>query len=354
MDWSVLEVDPGRTLERALVDDPRDREAWAIYADFISGYAPRFGERILLELHRDASQADERAMWTARVRDHDRRHRREWIDPGLARLFDRRGKAPKGVDLDWRFGFIFGLRLDGGMHHDEPGLDASLAAVLESPLSRFMAQLSVDFGTRPSTERDGVRALIRASSSRLALRELRYNDGHGLSQIDELLAWAPRLERLHVHGRLRGKTLEHARLRELRLQTHEEPLQLQLRRPAQLPRLESLAIVSRASDRAETLASCVRALLDGAELTALESLALVLPEAGEWVVHELAAIGLIQQLRVFEIPNSGFGPIAAGCLGTLSRRGQLNRLERLAVPGHDMHPASLRLMQAQPWELVLE
>jgi hypothetical protein len=148
MDWSLLDVEPGAALEQALLAAPRDREAWQVFADFVSTRSPRLGERIMLELARDGCDEGERDALTRQVREFDRRHRHEWLDPGLQRLFGRRGKAPTGVDLDWRYGLILGLRLAAGLHHDRPPLDRALAAVIASPVSRFMARVSVDTGTR--------------------------------------------------------------------------------------------------------------------------------------------------------------------------------------------------------------
>lgn len=202
MDWRVFEAEPGRSIEAALLADPRDRAAWAVFADFVAGHDPRLGERIQLELRRDACKLDARPALTRQIRDFDRRHRHERLDPGLRRLFDRRGKAPPGVDISWRYGMIFALRLDGGMYHDRPSLGRSLRAVLESPVARFMARLSIDRGTRPKRERDELCATLGAAAPRRALKQLRYVDRHDPLPHAELLAWAPRLEQLELVGRL--------------------------------------------------------------------------------------------------------------------------------------------------------
>ena len=355
MDWSVLEREPGSALERALQDDPRDHEAWVVFADYISSHAPRLGKRIMLELQRNNATPEQRRTWTERIRGFDRRHRHEWLDPGLASVFDRHGKAPASLALDWRFGFVVGARLDGGMHHDRPGLDEALAALLASPLSRFLSRLNVEFGTRPLAEREGVCALIRASSPRPALREINYDDLHGLTQVDELLAWAPRLETLRARGRLRIDVLEHSLLRELSL-TIDEELPASVRGRALLPRLESVRLIAHVGGNEEHRLAVARSLIAkfaGAELPALTTLHIETPEIFDWLIVDLVPLGLLEQARVLEVLNSGFGPIAASGLCNLKRRGELDRLERVVVSRHDMHPASLRMMQ-ELFELVVE
>ena len=305
MDWERLEREPGRALVEALLDDPRDREAWSVFGDFLAEHDERLGQCVALGLRREVSQDDdERDALSRKIREVARWRQRDWKDPELARIFTRRGKLPTGIQIHWRYGFIESLILDGGMTHDRPGLDLILARVFASPFSRFLSRLWIDFGSRHVDERDRTWATLVGAAPRRALRRIDIRDltGHLALELPALSDLAPRLDELRVGGRVELGRVAHEHLRVLSIMTREQKLFAVPGEGVSLPSLEWLGLALRNPNLdPEQGLTLVDALVLGSPLPRLEHLHIELAGARQAITDRLEAAGLLDQLSSFEL-----------------------------------------------------
>lgn len=351
MDWSVFEREPGRSLERALLDNPDEREAWAVFADFIEPQLPVLAERILFELQAEASADEaERELWEARVQAFDLEKRGKWLDAGTRKLFDKHKRTAPGVELDWRYGFMSALRLQGRRLHARSSLEVMLRRVIDSPLARFLSAVTLDCSGRTQREREAVAALIRQARPREALRVIDWRDEDTPVSTDELLRWAPRVERLHVRGYGRPPSRRSESLRSLSLALREGKQEAPLR----LPRLREMALECwrvPPDQLEELVGTTLHSLFEGAELGELRRMRVhVRYLHGDTIVYALRELELLRRLRVLEFPQGIQGNLAMQVLMAESQDRPLSL--RLVVSSHELNAGQIEALGRRGVELV--
>lgn len=347
----MFEREPGRSLERALLEDPDDGEAWAVFADFLEPHLPVLAERIAFELQAQASGDEgQRELWEARVRAFDLDKRGKWLDAGTRKLFDKHKRTPAGVELDWRYGFMSELRLDGRRLHARSSLEVMLRRVTESPLARFLGAVKIDGRGRAQREREAVAALLRQASPREALRVIDYQDDEGRVSVDELLAWAPKVERVHVRGYGRPPSRRSESLRSLNLALREGRGEAPLR----LPRLRELALECwrvPPDQHEELIGTTLHSMFEGAELGELRRMRVhVRYLHGDPIVYALRELGLLRRLRVLEFPEGIQGRLALQVLMAESQDRPLSL--RLVVNAHELNAGEIEALGRRGVELV--
>ena len=355
MDWSIFEHEPGRSLEQALIEDPEDREAWSVYADYVSGHEPLLAERIMLELQRDASGGEDYLRWQQRLDAFDLEARGKWLGPRLRKLFDNHKQTPPGVDLVWRRGFIDGLRIVGHALASQTTPKLVLERVLQSPISRFMSKLRLDLDERNRHEREAVASFIRAASPRQAMQELSLRDSRGCVRVDEVMAWAPSARGMVVEGQLdAGAGIRHEHLRQLRLSTHEAGFEETIEHPLELPQLRELEL-SRSAYRDRELLACIERMLAGARLERLERLRVQLDRSSrtDALLALLRVGGWLEQLRLLELGSLGEDPDQVMRVFEPSMPGRKYAL-RLRVSGHGLTKHHVERLASWGVELVVE
>ncbi|HEX4422037.1 MAG TPA: TIGR02996 domain-containing protein [Kofleriaceae bacterium] len=132
-------------LEAAIVADPNDTEAYAVYADWLQQQGDPRGELITLSLARDAELAREpeagakrRSTLSLAIARHAERHAAALLGPLAALVPDVRDLA--SGPFTWRSGFIHRLALDNPRGRD---LGAIVGDVLRHPSGRFLRELVI-------------------------------------------------------------------------------------------------------------------------------------------------------------------------------------------------------------------
>lgn len=154
-------------IERRLVDNPDDREAWQVYSDWLQEQGDPRGELIALEM---AGQTEAAAV-------HQQKNAAELLGPLAAHQ-----KTYDGEDTDafqWKHGFIERLRLSHDYYGDEDfegRLVDVLRAVLDHRSGRFLRDLTFVYNRDPSE--DTLQDLIDllAEQVRPTLRKLHFGD----------------------------------------------------------------------------------------------------------------------------------------------------------------------------------
>ncbi|MFV8751780.1 hypothetical protein ACNOYE_14640 [Nannocystaceae bacterium ST9] len=247
--------DERSVLERALLDDPDDREAWAVYADYLQQVGDPWGERLGLGLAREQSTGNRHMQLHDATVEHDRRMAPVLLGARLADLLERPGFAATIV-FERRYGLVLGARIgrtwvvqgNHPEHHvDREHAEQVLDALLDGPAARLLRSLHL-----AHCDRDRALARLLAASTRANLRrlglgwEVRSNEGRVVElpefgELDHLLASLPELRELHVGGP--AGRLDHDRIERLSLVLHPTSLELfdSLER-ARLPRLRRLEL----------------------------------------------------------------------------------------------------------------
>ncbi|MFO7562320.1 MAG: hypothetical protein R6X02_06725 [Enhygromyxa sp.] len=237
----------GEVLELAVAAEPDNRDAWAVYADFLQGIDPVLGERIALGLALERAESEpERERLRAEIDALEREHDRELFGVTLAGI--RKGwRYDFTLALERRFGMITGVELeDAGC--DIFKFDAVARALLDLPLARVLLDLelascveTLEFMRTVALLLDRPRPTVR----RLSLGHPTYvpqTYSFRHPPIQALLDVFPNLESLALYGPFEG-VATHPKLRELRLGRPGR------RRPKfqlagwRMPTLRSLAIV---------------------------------------------------------------------------------------------------------------
>jgi len=128
-------------LEKAIEADPDDAQAYSVLGDWLEGQGDPRGELIALQLANKDKQAKALIQKQA--------------DYFLGALADHQ-KTHDGDDrpaLEWKYGFIHGLRLSHNHYADE-AFEGSLAEVLDlvlrHPSGRFLAEIAFGFNNDPN------------------------------------------------------------------------------------------------------------------------------------------------------------------------------------------------------------
>ncbi len=241
-------------LEAALCQDPDDTVAWAAYGQWLSSIDDARGELIELALG-DAGSEHER------IDAITREHQDAWMGPELAKIYRRAEKEGwEGLEdtlrLEWRYGFIDGVRVATRYDWGGPSAVEMLRAVLRSSASRFVRKVVVGNLMDDSGEANYssyalalAKAGKRPSLRQVHIGDFEYPDECEISwaevgDVSKLYPVAPNLESLHVCGAGIGLgKLQHARLRRLKLETGGLPGKaVRSVAAADLPELEELEV----------------------------------------------------------------------------------------------------------------
>jgi uncharacterized protein (TIGR02996 family) len=298
-------------LERAILANPDDTRAWSVFADWLQAQGDPWGERLSLELARlDAGIARQREI-QASLDALDRRHRQAMFGAELATLMDHED-FDAVVDLDWRHGFVIGIRVHPNDAGDEPRPAQVLRALLDSPVSRFLQHLTLGITDEryPTSLNSGI-AVLRGHPQLETVRELFLGDFNypeeseiswvTIGDISAVLAACPNLRSLHVCGASieLGDALIHPKLEHLKLETGGLPARaVQAVGRCWLPELRSLEVwFGRMDYGGDGSIEMLAPLMLGQGLPKLEHLALNNSEFEDDIAIALAKAPILDRLQ---------------------------------------------------------
>ena len=187
----VIEVpagdERGAALEAAIVANPDDTAAFAVYGDWLHKHGDPRGELIALQQATGPKAA-------AAAGKHIAQHAERLLGPLAKRVSDLR--VPDAAPFYWRNGFIRRAELASGKGH---ALDVTIAQLLAHPSARFLVELAV----RAYDRREAL-AILEAVKEHAppTLRELDLFARANLDRIDGAI-WRgmPKLERFGIAAR---------------------------------------------------------------------------------------------------------------------------------------------------------
>jgi uncharacterized protein (TIGR02996 family) len=242
------------SLEKILLQNPNNKEAWLVYADWLSSQGDVRGEIIALE------NQDKKKNKSA-VKKLLKEHQEAWLNPVASEEDELLLSELDNVNLTWKNGFLETAQIfqagepeynDEGYDYygeDGPGAEKTLEALLNSEAARFLHTLEVQLLDANISKT----ALVKPGSA--SLRQLTIGDPNeewisptSLGPMTALAKSLPNLEGLTLRGQgsalsLGGKSTRWPKLKELTIQAMylEETLWKSLA-SVMLPKLEQLSV----------------------------------------------------------------------------------------------------------------
>lgn len=347
-------TDEAEALEAAITADPDAPGPYAVLADLLQERGHPLGALIAIgqELLRRPGSAAVRAAH----RSHLAAHRERLLGP----LGDCEDAL---LDVDWYMGFIRGCRIAARRAYGEPPLDLGLVArwLLDRPgPGRFLQRLTVGIGPRDGDAYARVCAAL-ARRPRPTLRVLALGDyqseGFEVPPASAADVWpaAPGLRELVVrHPELAVGVPRLPALERLWLRTWAGELRA-LSDGAELPALEHLALelvvpMRGYGEPGDLDISAVAAALSALRAPRLRSLALVSHGRGDALCQVIAETALPPRLERLDLGDSLVTDAGAAVLH--DHRAALRHL-RLCVGEHELGPAGRARLEAAVAELAL-
>ena len=134
---AAIEIHVNADLEAAIEAAPDDVASYLVYADWLIARGDPRGELITLQ-HGMRSQKDPAKFMTFKKQEEALRnqHLRSWLG-------DIAGPSLHRLKIEWRWGFIERIRIDGPENPSEVALDELVEAVLACPLARVVRRLEI-------------------------------------------------------------------------------------------------------------------------------------------------------------------------------------------------------------------
>ena len=302
-------------LEAAIVENPDDPEAWAVFGDWLQTIGDARGELVQLGLRESTPEIERR------IRELTEAHRSEWMGPALAKLVARGEKEDQEewssvCRFGWERGFLVDVRVGTVWDWAGPTPLELLRAILRDPSARFLRRVAVGLLDPEDYEGHLDGALLALSKAgkipsvrHVHVGDFEYPDQTEISWTDvgdagRLYPVFPNLESLHLQGGgISLGDLRHARLRRLKLETGGlPPAATRAVGAADLPELEDLEMWLGTPDYGgDTTLADLEPLLSGGVLPKLRRLGLMNSELTDDLVPALAESPLLARVAVLDL-----------------------------------------------------
>ena len=330
-------------LERVILDDPLDPDAWLVYGDWLEEAGDPRGELVAVQARHARDPGNPELLDAQRTLF--RRHG-DALTGGLHEYLTPRGRVGPLLRLSWEFGFIWTANVAPSGHSIDE-LAAGLRALLAHPSARFLHVLAL--GAPPGNDWRRVVSILGDAAER-PLRILLLGDSRPaspdprpafapLGDLSGLWPALPHLRCLELRGgTMTVGSLELPSLRELVVETsalqRETVRSLCSRR---WPHLEKLELWFGDRRCTSTLAD-LELLFDGTLFPSLRHLALRNCAFVDRVCHALAGAKITRQLRVLDLSLGALTEVGANAL--LAARPALSNLAILDLHHHYIPPGA--------------
>jgi uncharacterized protein (TIGR02996 family) len=302
-------------LEQAIHDDPSNRQAWSVYADWLQSVGDPWGERLSLGLAQGQAKGAEKTRLTKAIDKLEAEQRETFLGP-LAKLMEAKDFG-QVASLELEHGFVVGVRVGSpeyGWKGSSP--DAILRALVKSPVGRFLRSITIgliDFDY-PVSMSKAIDALAKVgplpSVRELFLGDFEYPDQQEISwvsvgDVGPLLSAMPNLRELHLRGGEigLGKALEHDKLETLLIETGGLPAAaVKAIGKAKLPNLTRMEVwFGRDDYGGDGNIKMLAPLFTGEGVPKLRHLGLMNSEFENDIAKHLAKSPLLAQLEVVDL-----------------------------------------------------
>ncbi len=293
-------------LERAIVEDPEDREAYLVLADFMQSKGDPRGELIALQLAGETDAAKQKAAQKYLDAHHE----------VLIGALVPHQKVHDGSGDDaftWRRGFIHKAIVSCADDDAEESASEIVELLLRHPSGRFLHELVIGFDGMPGDSDLGgvIRALAEQmvpSLRTLFLGDFEYPDECEMSwfevgDLSELWRALPRLQHLIVQGNMTLGEIAHDKLERLELRTGGLPAAAARSvSAAKLPAIRHLEVWYGSDGYGgDSSVLDVTPLLARHDLPALRHLGLRNCEYTDEICDAIARSRLLRQLEVLDL-----------------------------------------------------
>jgi len=331
---------PGADLEAAIHAAPDSRQAWEVYADFLSTQGDPRGELILLHYAAQDGAGDAKAI-NARAKEVFDAHSDSWMGKELAKLAAAEAEV---FSLDWWCGFIIGATVGVSWDEDVADTPAQARIVMSSPAARFIRSLSIGLdSSMEDGEADFGKSILAVtrlgknhSLRKLHVGNFEYPDETEISwtsvgDVSKLYPVFPNLEDLHVTGgSIQLGTLAHAKLKKLWIETGGLPREAaRSLSAAKLPELEELDIWFGTDEYGGTSQPTdIDGLLQGDRFPKLKKLALKNAEHQNAITERVVASPLLAHVEELDLSMGTMTePGVAALLAAAEKLSQLTSID---------------------------
>ncbi|MFV8754878.1 WGR domain-containing protein [Nannocystaceae bacterium ST9] len=303
-------------LEQAIFDEPGNRQAWAVYADWLQGQGDPWGERLSLALTYNQAKGPDKTKIKKAIDKLDEDQREYFLSKSFAKLM-KADDFEQVAKLEWEYGFIVGARVAAPeFEWSGTSPDTILRALVKSPAARFLRSLTIgliDFDY-PVDVSKGVDAICKAGTLG-AMRDLfvgdfEYPDEQEISwveagSVENALLVMPNLRSLHVRGGGigLGKTFEHDKLETLLIETGGLPAAaVKALGKCRLPNLRKMEVwFGREEYGGNGTIKMLEPMFSGEGLPKLVHLGLMNSEFENEIAKKLARSPLLAQVKTVDL-----------------------------------------------------
>lgn len=290
-------------LEAPLLENPNDKEAALVYADWLQGEGDPRGELITLQAEGKTKEAD------ALIKKH-----KEHLLGDLVQWTEE-GDYGKNLELTWNLGFIKGARVRKCDYDDDTDVDEVIGALMKHPSAKFIQELTigmVDFEGENyygSTIAKLAEAGPRPTMRKIYIGDFEFPDETeiswtGVSGVNALWQNYPNLEEVTLQaGEMEIGDIHLPKLKKLSVITGglDEGSQKQLAK-AKLPELEELTVWFGREDYGFSGGiDAIGGLLEGKNTPKLKHLGLMNAEFTDDIVRALPGSGILKQLESLDL-----------------------------------------------------
>jgi uncharacterized protein (TIGR02996 family) len=342
-------------LERAIVENPADREAWLVLADAFQSKGDPRGELIALEIAGEA-EAGKRKAAKAYFTKH-----REALVGKLAALELLDDEAA----FTWRRGFIAGAMIGWRTGMADGAVRAAVEDVLRHAAGRFLEDLAIGFDDNPAENVlqgavDAIAELSIPTLRRLHLGYFEYPDSAQImsrpavvvADLTELWRALPRLQKIVMYNKFTLGEIVHDKLEHVEVRSKGLPGTVARSvSAAELPALRHLEIWYGAETLGgDTSFLDIAPLLTRHDLPALRYLGLKSCEFTDEICDGIAKTRLLRQLEVLDLSMGTMSD--AGVDAILQSAAAFRHLKRIDVSNNWITGAALTRLRALGPEIV--
>ena len=348
-------------LEASLHAQPDDLETWLVYGDWLQAQDDPRGQLVALQvaIEQASEQADKREKLEAQYNELVSKYQTSWLRPELIELTHDDDGALPNLELEWRFGFLWGFCSRLSYEREEPSVAEVLKEILASPASRFVHEVRIGLTDAESDasylEEVGIVAEggPRPSIRRVYVGCFEFPDESEISwssvgSVESLYIACPNLNWLKVQGGdIELGELRHPQLETLTIHTGGLPSEAAMSiSKAQLPKLKTMEVWFGSQNYGgSTEPNMLESLLDAQGVPKLQNLGLMNAEFTDALPELLSGSKVLSQLNTLDLSMGTMSD--EGCESLLRHRESFKHLKRLDVDDNTLSEEAVNKLRAE-------
>lgn len=291
-------------LKQSIIENPTNDDSWLDYGKFLESQGDIRGELITLELSGGSERVD--SIYA--------KNKVSWCGEELFTMIEKAtADNETALKIEWKFGYIWSIRLHNFWDYSGPEMTAIIAGVLNSSVGEFIYEIKVGILEEEENNYDELIEILKKktipSLKQLHLGDFEYPDDTEISwsyvnNVEALWSMAPKLEKLRLTGAdIDLGKLKHNKLRSLSLETGGLPTEaIKSVMSAELPQLTELEMwFGDGNYGAEGDVSMLEPLLKGGLFPKLKKLGLKNSEFQDDIVEAVSFSEALKSLSSLDL-----------------------------------------------------